>query len=100
MPMVSVVQAMAGIMGITGTRQAVSGSAEKLVADTHAAGADRVCVGLGVSTREHVREIAAYADGVIVGSALVAAVRDGGVDAVGKLTKDLSAGLHRETAQA
>lgn len=88
------------IMGITGTRQAVSGSAEKLVADTHAAGAERVCVGLGVSTQEHVREIAAYADGVIVGSALVAAVRDGGVDAVAKLTKDLSAGLRRETAQA
>jgi tryptophan synthase alpha chain len=86
------------IMGVTGTRQAVSSSAEKLVADTHAAGAERVCVGLGVSNASHVREIAAYADGVIVGTALVAAIRDGGVPAVADLTRDLSAGLVREEA--
>jgi tryptophan synthase alpha chain len=55
-----------------------------------------VCVGLGVSTAEQVTEIAAYADGVIVGSALVAAVRDGGVDAVAQLTKDLSTGPARK----
>ena len=41
-------------------------------------------------------EIAAYADGVIVGTALVAALRDGGVDAVARLTKDLSTGLTRK----
>lgn len=86
------------IMGVTGTRSAVSSSAEQLVADTHAAGAERVCVGLGVSNAEHVREIASYADGVIVGSALVAAIRDGGVDAVGELTKELSAGLRKPAA--
>ncbi|GAB3560135.1 tryptophan synthase subunit alpha [Arthrobacter alkaliphilus] len=88
------------IMGVTGARQSVSSAAEKVVADTHAAGAERVCVGLGVSTADHVREIAAYADGVIVGTALVAALRDGGVDAVAELTKNLSAGLGRATAQA
>ena len=86
------------IMGVTGTRQDVSSSAEQLVADTHAAGAERVCVGLGVSNAGHVREIAAYADGVIVGTALVAAIRDGGVPAVADLTRDLSAGLAREVA--
>ncbi len=67
-----------------------------VVADTHAAGAERVCVGLGVSNADQVREIAAYADGVIVGTALVAAIRDGGVDAVAQLTKNLSAGLGRQ----
>jgi tryptophan synthase alpha chain len=82
------------IMGVTGARSAVSSSAEKLVADTHATGAERVCVGLGVSQADHVREIAAYADGVIVGTALVAALRDGGVPAAAKLTKDLSSGLY------
>ena len=60
------------------------------------AGAERVCVGLGVSNAEHVAEIAAYADGVIVGTALVAAIRDGGADAVASLTRDLSAGLTRK----
>ncbi|WP_442542739.1 tryptophan synthase subunit alpha [Arthrobacter sp. KN11-1C] len=88
------------IMGVTGARQSVSSAAEKVVADTHAAGAERVCVGLGVSTADHVREIAAYADGVIVGTALVAAIRDGGVDGVAQLTKNLSAGLSRAAAQA
>jgi tryptophan synthase alpha chain len=84
------------IMGVTGARSAVSDAATGVVAAARAAGAERVCVGLGVSTAEQVAEIAAYADGVIVGSALVAAVRDGGVDAVAKLTKDLSTGLTRK----
>jgi tryptophan synthase alpha chain len=83
-------------MGVTGARAAVSSSAEQLVADSHAAGAERVCVGLGVSNADHVREIASYADGVIVGTALVAAIRDGGVEAVARLTKDLRSGLGRE----
>jgi tryptophan synthase alpha chain len=84
------------IMGVTGARSSVSSAAQDVVAAAKAAGAERVCVGLGVSTAEQVAEIAAYADGVIVGSALVAAVRDGGVDAVAKLTKDLSTGLTRK----
>jgi tryptophan synthase alpha chain len=84
------------IMGVTGARTAVSDAATGVVAAAKAAGAERVCVGLGVSTAEQVAEIAAYADGVIVGSALVAAVRDGGVDAVARLTKDLSTGLTRK----
>lgn len=81
------------IMGVTGARSTVSSAAHKVVDDTHAAGAERVCVGLGVSTAGQVREIAAYADGVIVGTALVAALRDGGISAVGQLAKELSAGL-------
>ncbi|MFE5835804.1 tryptophan synthase subunit alpha [Arthrobacter sp. NPDC056493] len=84
------------IMGVTGARTAVSDAATGVVAAAKAAGAERVCVGLGVSTAGQVAEIAAYADGVIVGSALVAAVRDGGVDAVAQLTKDLSTGLTRK----
>jgi tryptophan synthase alpha chain len=67
-----------------------------VVAAAKAAGAERVCVGLGVSNADQVAEIAAYADGVIVGTALVSAIRDGGVDAVASLTKDLSAGLTRK----
>ncbi|MET4095827.1 tryptophan synthase subunit alpha [Arthrobacter sp. UYCu712] len=86
------------IMGVTGARSSVSSAAEGVVAAAHAAGAERVCVGLGVSSAAQVREIAAYADGVIVGTALVAAIRDGGVDAVASLTKDLSTGLTKEEA--
>lgn len=80
------------IMGITGARTSVSSAAREVVAAAHGAGAERACVGLGVSTADHVREIGAYADGVIVGTALVAALREGGVPAVAALAKDLSTG--------
>ncbi|MBG0740685.1 tryptophan synthase subunit alpha [Paeniglutamicibacter antarcticus] len=88
------------IMGVTGTRTAVSSTAESLVVNTRAAGAARVCVGLGVSNAEQVREIAGYADGVIVGTALVAALRDGGVPALAELTTDLSSGLRPAGTEA
>lgn len=86
------------IMGVTGARSSVSSAAESVVAAAHAAGAERACVGLGVSQAKHVREIAAYADGVIVGTALVVALRDGGVAAVGALAKELSTGFDAPAA--
>ena len=78
------------VMGVTGARDAVSDVAEQLVADARAAGAQHVCVGLGVSRREHVEEIGAYADGVIVGTALVQALADGGPGAVAALARELA----------
>jgi len=67
-------------MGITGTRQDVDHAAHTLVARLREHGAESVCVGLGISTGEQVDEVLAYADGAIVGSALVRALDDGGVD--------------------
>lgn len=61
----------ASTMGVTGTRDSLDSGARTLVERTRAAGADRVCVGIGVSNAEQAREVATYADGVIVGSALV-----------------------------
>lgn len=61
----------ASTMGVTGERTQVGPRAEQLVADTRAAGAPFVCVGLGVSTSEQAAEVARFADGVIVGSAFV-----------------------------
>jgi tryptophan synthase alpha chain len=78
------------VMGVTGARASVSHAAKGVVDAAHAAGAERACLGLGVSRREHVEEIGAYADGVIVGTALVAALRDGGVGAVADLTAHLA----------
>jgi len=78
------------VMGVTGARSEVSSVTQGVVDAAHAAGAERACVGLGVSRREHVEEIGAYADGVIVGTALVSALGDGGVEAVARLTAHLS----------
>ncbi|WP_330446750.1 tryptophan synthase subunit alpha [Kocuria rhizophila] len=78
------------VMGVTGARDEVSSAAEDVVARARAAGAQRVCVGLGVSRREHVLEIGRYADGVIVGTALVRALGEGGPEAVGRLAAELA----------
>ncbi len=64
-------------MGVTGERATMSASPEGLVARTRAAGASRVCVGIGVSTADQARHVGSYADGVIVGSALVHTLLDG-----------------------
>ena len=86
------------LMGVTGARSEVSSAAQAVVDAAHEAGAENACVGLGVSKREHVQEIGAYADGVIVGTALVAALRDGGVAAVGALAAELSGAAAKEHA--
>lgn len=84
----------ASTMGVTGERTTVGAQAEQLVADTRAAGGERVCVGLGVSTPEQAADIARYADGVIVGSAFVRALGSPrGLDALAEVTAGLAAGV-------
>ncbi|WP_098468829.1 tryptophan synthase subunit alpha [Serinibacter salmoneus] len=90
----------ASTMGVTGTRASVGSGAQELVARTRETGAPRVCVGLGVSTAEQAHEVANYADGVIVGSALVKALGspdgpDGDYEALQSLAAELAAGVRR-----
>lgn len=61
----------ASLMGVTGARSSISSEAESLVERVRKVTDTPVCVGLGVSTRSQAREIAEYADGVIVGSAFI-----------------------------
>ena len=79
-------------MGITGTRTDVDSAARTLVARLRSAGATSTCVGLGISSAAQVREVLQYADGAIVGSALVTSLADGGVDAVARTAADLASG--------
>ncbi|MCI2958524.1 tryptophan synthase subunit alpha [Agromyces atrinae] len=79
-------------MGITGARTDIDSAARTLVDRLRTAGVENACVGLGISTPEQVREILAYADGAIVGSALVRALAEGGVPAVGALAAELARG--------
>jgi len=79
-------------MGITGARSDVDAAARGLVARMRAAGSTSACVGVGISTGDQVREVLAYADGAIVGSVLVAALAEGGVEAVSRTAAALSAG--------
>jgi tryptophan synthase alpha chain len=86
---------VASTMGVTGVRSEVSNRAEELVRRTRAFTDLPLCVGLGVSSGDQAAEVAAYADGVIVGSAFVRALQDGGPDAVRELAKELAAGCRR-----
>lgn len=85
----------ASTMGVTGTRSAVGNRAQELVERTRAQTDLPVCVGLGVSNGDQAAEVAAFADGVIVGSAFVSALTEGGPDAVRALAADLADGVRR-----
>ena len=82
-------------MGITGARADVDAAARGLITRLRDAGATSACVGVGISTADQVREVLGYADGAIVGSALVSALAEGGVDGVARVAAALSVGLHR-----
>jgi tryptophan synthase alpha chain len=66
----------ASMLGVTGVRSELSGRAQDLVSRIRAATDLPVAVGIGVSTPLHAAEVASYADGVIVGSALVKRIGD------------------------
>ncbi|WP_300766851.1 tryptophan synthase subunit alpha [uncultured Bifidobacterium sp.] len=90
-------------MGVTGERTTLSSSPEALVSRTRKAGASRVCVGIGVSNAQQAAQVGSYADGVIVGSALVHTllVPQGGMvgdasdrlDGLARVTRDIARGV-------
>lgn len=84
----------ASTMGVTGARDVVSNAAPELVRRVKEVSDIPVGVGLGVRSGAQAAEIGAYADGVIVGSALVSALGEG-LDAVRRLTEELANGVRQ-----
>ena len=89
---------VASVMGVTGARTSVSTGAADLVARVRKTTSLPVAVGLGVSTREQAKGVAAYADGVIVGSAFIKVLQDApdeesGLAAVTELARELAKGV-------
>ena len=84
----------ASTMGVTGARDAVSNMAPELVRRVKEVADIPVGVGLGVRSGAQAAEIGAYADGVIVGSALVSALKDG-IPAMRSLTEELAEGVRQ-----
>jgi len=90
----------ASSMGVTGARTTVGDAAEVLVTRARLMTDTPICVGLGVSTGAQAAQVAAFADGVIVGSALVrcladAASRAAGITAIRELCAELAAGVRK-----
>jgi tryptophan synthase alpha chain len=86
----------ASTLGVTGVREQLSARARDLVSRLRAVTETPVAVGIGVSTPDHVREVGSYADGVIVGSALVRAM--GGAADPARAAGDLIRALRSATA--
>ncbi|TRW83290.1 tryptophan synthase subunit alpha [Mycolicibacterium sp. 018/SC-01/001] len=84
----------ASTMGVTGARDAVSNAAPELVRRIKELSDVPVGVGLGVRSREQAAQIGSYADGVIVGSALVSALTDG-IPTMRSLTEELADGVRQ-----
>lgn len=89
----------AGLLGVTGVKDVAQDDTEALVARIRERTDLPVAVGIGVKTREDAARVATYADGVIVGSAVVQAVMAGdpehAPDRVRELVADLRAGCLR-----
>jgi tryptophan synthase alpha chain len=85
----------AALMGVTGVRDGASTAASSLVRRIRAVTQLPVCVGIGISNAAQAAQVAGFADGVIVVSALVKAITDApnaaaGTAAVTQLTAELS----------
>lgn len=90
----------ASTMGVTGARTTVGDTAEVLVSRARLITETPICVGLGVSTGAQAAQVAAFADGVIVGSALVRCLtdsgsREDGLAAIRSLSAELAAGVRK-----
>ncbi|HEY1466340.1 MAG TPA: tryptophan synthase subunit alpha [Acidimicrobiales bacterium] len=86
-----------GRMGVTGEQAELASSAREVATRIAAATDMPVCVGIGVSTPEQAKTVCEVADGVIVGSALVRRLLEGGgpegaAEFVGSLRQALDAG--------
>jgi len=87
----------ASLLGVTGVRDALNDQARALVERVRAASDLPVAVGIGVSTAAHARDVARFADGVIVGSALIRRIgeADDVPAEVGRFVAELRAAVTR-----
>jgi tryptophan synthase alpha chain len=86
------------LTGVTGARDALPPGLEEGVRRARAASPVPVCVGFGISTPEQAKQVAGFADGIVVGSAFVdrieaARSRDEAVEAVAELAAALKSAL-------
>lgn len=85
--------------GVTGAQSALRDSLAHEVSQVRAAVSLPVAVGFGISTPEQAGAVAAVADGVVVGSALIQALDAGGVSAGAAFVASLRAGMDGEAGR-
>ncbi len=80
--------------GVTGAAMSKPGAIKDQVAKVRAASGLPVVVGFGVKTPERAKEIAVDADGVVVGTAIVKAMHEDGVEGALDLIRSLADAAH------
>jgi tryptophan synthase alpha chain len=87
------------LTGVTSARRELAAGIEACVRAVRGISDVPVCVGFGIATAAHAREVGRFADGVVVGSAVVDRIeqaggaRAHGVAAVAELVAELKAPL-------
>ncbi len=79
-------------LGVTGMQEEISSGLPGTLKTLREVCSLPICVGFGISTPEHARQVGALADGIVVGSAIVRAAERSVDDAVA-LTRSLRAAL-------
>lgn len=82
-----------GLLGVTGERDTLAGTATRLAARVKAVTDRPVLVGVGVSNAAQAVEASTVADGVVMGAAVVRRMMEGGPDAVGAFVHEVRAAL-------
>lgn len=85
---------LVSVTGVTGERKSISEGLGPLVARVREHAMVPVCVGFGISTPEHAREVGSMADGVIVGTACVRAIGESANPV--ETAKQFAAAFHKE----
>ena len=83
------------VLGVTGTREALSKDVEKKVNTVKEKTDLPVAVGFGISRPSHIEELKKFADGAVIGSAIIDVIMeskkndsvDRGIDFISKLSK-------------
>ncbi|VVM05004.1 tryptophan synthase subunit alpha [Methylacidimicrobium tartarophylax] len=91
-------------LGTTGVREQAPAEAEGLVRSMRTFCTVPACVGFGISTPEQAVSVAAYADGVVVGSALVERIGAWGsepdlCERIERFARPLAEGVHRASGK-
>ena len=86
-----------GLLGVTGERASLAGTATALAARVKKVTTMPVLVGVGVSNAEQAVEASKVADGVIMGASVVRRMIEGGADAVGSYVAEVRAALNSQT---
>ena len=79
--------------GVTGTQTALRDALGEEVGRVRRAVSLPVAVGFGISTPAHAATVAAVADGVVVGSALIRALDEGGLEEGARFVASLRVGM-------